>query len=159
MSAGNDQRKQWEMQVRDERVGEDMPGDMMHRHQRLVIGPGQRLGRMHADMQAADQPRPLRHGDRIDIRYAEIRLFERLFDHHGDVFHMDAAGHFRNDAAKFLMDIDLRRHDAGKDLFSVLHDRNCGLIAAALDPKHDDIFHSSIPPAAHAYTNASSPLS
>ena len=79
----------------------------MDRHQRLVKRPGHRLGCLQANVQTSDQPRPLRDRDRIDLLHRTACLLQSLIDHHGDVFHMDAAGHFRDDTAKFFMYVDL----------------------------------------------------
>ena len=57
---------------------------VVHRHERQAAGKRDRLGGREADEQGADQPRPLGHGDGIEIRERHARLGERLLDHRHD---------------------------------------------------------------------------
>ena len=70
-----------------------------------------RLRERHADQQRADEPRPLRHRDRPEVRSATPRLLERALDDAADVAQVLARRQLRHDAAPLPMDRGLRGDD------------------------------------------------
>jgi hypothetical protein len=57
-----------------------MAFQMVDRDQRLARGKRQRFGRHQPDHDTADQPRPGRRGDRIDLGERHAGLRHRAFD-------------------------------------------------------------------------------
>ena len=84
-----------------------MSGEVVDRHERHVQRGRQRLGKRDADQQRADQTRPLRHGDRIEIRPRDSRVLKRAVDHAADVPNVLPRGQFGHNAAPLAMDLDL----------------------------------------------------
>ena len=74
-----------------------MPFEMIDGDERLVVREGQRLGGHDADHHAADQPRPARRGDAVEIGETDACLVERLRDQPVDPFEMRARGDLRHD--------------------------------------------------------------
>ena len=80
---------------------------MLHRNQRLVVCPGQRLGCQHADVQRTDQTRTDRNGNAVNVIPADLGLFKSFLDDDADVFNVNAAGYLWYDPAVFGMNIYL----------------------------------------------------
>ena len=95
------------------------------------------LAKADADEQRADQPRPLRHGDGVDVVPGRAGLLERALDDAADVAQVLARCEFGHDASPLAVNRDLRRDDAREHpptaAFGSRHDGGGGLVAAALD--------------------------
>jgi len=68
-------------------------------HERQASRPCERLRGRHADEERADQPRPGRDGDGVDVVERRARLVQRLLDDRGDELEVPARRDLRDDAA------------------------------------------------------------
>ena len=122
---------------------------MIDRDERLAACQRQRLGRGQPDHDPADQPRPGRCGDGVDIAERQMRRRQRLFDQGVQGLDMGAGRDLGHDPAIGGMLVHLAEHDIGQDLAwarrRATHDRHCGFVAAGLDPKHGEDGHALLP--------------
>ena len=82
-----------------EKIGGNMPLNMVHRDQRLVQGKGKALHAAHAGEQRAHQTGAIGHRQGIHILQGHARFPHRLVHHRITGFHMRPAGNFRDHAA------------------------------------------------------------
>ena len=114
-------------------VGRNVTFHMVHRDERFALGIGQRLGIGHAGEQRTHQPRPGRHGHRVDVLPTEVCLRKRPRHHIWELFHMVARSNLRHDATILLVNLDLRIQHIGQHLAAVLHNSRCCLVTGGLD--------------------------
>ena len=107
--------------------------DVVDAQQRLVARKSQPLGHVHADEQRADEARPLRHGDAVEIVVAEVGLAHCLGDDGVDDLDMLSRGNLREDAAVLGVQIGLAGDDVAQDARPALDHRCCRLIARGLN--------------------------
>ena len=96
-----------------------MSHDMMNAGKRQIAGKGHRLGRGHADQQRADQSRPFRHADQIDVIQRQAGFCQRLIEHIIYIFQMMSGRDLRHYAAVVFEDLDLRRDHVRQHLPAV----------------------------------------
>ena len=113
----------------------DVPVEVVDPDERQATRPRDRLRGGDADEQRADQPRPLRHGDAVDVVERRARLGERLADDRRDELEVAARGNLGDDAAVARVQIGLRGDDARANLPVLRDERRRGLVATRLDPE------------------------
>src|SRR5262245_19016294 len=96
--------------------------DMVDADDRFAGRISHALGIVDADQQRADQPRPLRDRDAVELTDSDSGPGERRLDHSPDLFQVLARGQFRNHSAVTGMDGDLRSNDVGTNLDAVFDD-------------------------------------
>ena len=77
---------------------------MVDGDQRFPECPSSRFRCGDTDQQRAHEPRPLRHGDGIDILPVQMRFFEGFDGDRKHILDMVAGRDLRHDTAEFLMD-------------------------------------------------------
>jgi hypothetical protein len=92
--------------LQDERL--DVAGEVMDRHERNAVRPGDRLGEGHADEQRAHETRPLRDRDRAEVRPRHGSLRERALHDAANVAQVLAGGQLGDDASPLAVDGVLR---------------------------------------------------
>ena len=132
MAARDHQSQQRKLQIMIDRkaVGVDMSRHVVDRKKLLVKLPGKCLGRLHTDMERTDQARSPRIGNRIDLIHRKTGTLHSLLNDCRNVFDMDAARHFRHNAAIERMHIDLTGDDAGKNFLPIPYHGACRFVAA-----------------------------
>ena len=111
--------------VATEPVGVNVRLEMMGRVERLVVKDGESAGGKGADEKTSDETRSMSDGNGVNIVNGEIGVIERFFNDGIDGFDVAAGGNFRDDAAIFGMDVDLRDDNIRQDFLSVF-DNCCG---------------------------------
>jgi len=86
-----------------------MAGKMVNGNERQVGRGRGGLRERDADEQRADEPRPLRHRDRAEVRPARVRLVERALDDAADVADVLSGRELGDDPAPLTVDRHLRR--------------------------------------------------
>ena len=123
--------------------GERVRLEMVHGDEGQPARERDGLPRGDADDQPADQPRPRRGGDAVDLVEAETSFGQRLGDENIEQLDMGARGDLRHDAAELGVERKLRAHHIGEDdaLAACLapHQGGGGLVAARLDAEHDEV--------------------
>jgi hypothetical protein len=118
----------------------DVPGQVVHGHDRNAARGPDRLGEAHADEQRPHQPGALRHGDGVDVGPRRMGVTEGLLDYPDDVAQVLPCREFWHDATPLPMDRHLRGDDARAQLPGGrpgrLDDGRGRLVAAALDAEH-----------------------
>ena len=119
-----------------------MAFEVIDRNEGLFMCEGQRLGGHDPHHHAADQARPARRGDAVEIRQAEPCLVERLRDQPVDPFEVRTRGDLGHDAAEAAMLCELAVDGIGKDSADRLRSRrrldhgDSRLVAARFDAHH-----------------------
>ncbi len=119
----------------------DVPVEVVDRHERQATRPRDRLRGGDADEQRADQPRPLRHGNAVDVVERRAGLGERLADDRRDELEVATRGNLGNDAAVARVEVGLRRDDARAYLSLLGDERRGGLVARRLEPENHASLH------------------
>ncbi len=84
---------------------------MVDTDERFLMGECQRLGRTDPNEKGTDETRSLCDRDRIDVFHRHAGFTQCVVNHVRDSFHMMTRRHFRDDATKSFMTLDLRRND------------------------------------------------
>ena len=113
----------------------DVAVQVVDGHEREPARPGERLRRREADEQRADQARPARDGDGLDVVEGGAALLERLGEHRADELEVPARGDLGHDAAVARVQLGLRGDDVGAHLAVPRDERDRGLVAGGLDPE------------------------
>ncbi len=108
---------------------------------RNVEHAGERLGRRHAHEQRADEPRPDRHRDAVEVAEPDLRLVERLREQDVERDQVLARRQLGDDAPEARVQVGLRREQVRADA-SVLDDGHAGLVAGGFESEDD---HPVIP--------------
>src|SRR5260370_15440994 len=125
--------------------GIDMTFDVIDADQRFVQRERHRLRERYTHQQRANQARPNRHRDAVDLFLRQARARERLFDNRNDLVQMLARSKFGNHAAKALMRCNLRGDHGRDDLAAITHERRRGLIAGSFDSKYEHLCKEILP--------------
>lgn len=106
MSAGNDECEQGKSQFRifTKQVGIDMAFEMLDADERFLPDESERLGGTDADEERGHEPRPLGHGDEIDIRRCQMGTGHRFLDDRNNVLDVFARSKIGHDAAPYGME-------------------------------------------------------
>ena len=117
--------------------------EMVHGDEGQPARKGDGLAGGDADDQPADQPRPRRGGDAVDLVEAETSFGQRLGDQNIKELDMGARGDLRHDAAELGVKRKLRAHRVGEDdalAVRLAPDQGGGgLVAARLDAEHHEV--------------------
>ena len=150
LPAGSQKYAIGEGSVVGEPHGQGMRFEMIDGDQRLFLHEGDRLCRREADDETADQPRPRRRRDPVQIGETAARFSHRLGDQQIEHLHMRARGDLRHHAAEGGVRLDLRQHDIGQNLPAsvrpALHHRRSRLVAGCLNAENDHCRRREIPP-------------
>ena len=109
MSSADQQAEERKVGVRKlsvgqvQKVGEDVPLQMIDLHQRNVVGDRESFGERYAHQKRSQQTGAAREGDGVDLVDGDAGLFQSCIDHRNDVLLMGSGGQFRNDTAVFLV--------------------------------------------------------
>ncbi|MPM91687.1 hypothetical protein SDC9_138819 [bioreactor metagenome] len=118
----------------------NMSEKMIDAVKRLAPGQCETLGEIDPHQQRRDQPRPLRHRDRVDLLQGDARLGERTVEHRLQRRQVFARRQFRNHAAVRRVLRDLRRDAAGQHFISVFDHSRGGFVAAGLYSQNQSHF-------------------
>ena len=113
-----------------------MTVQVVDRHEREPQRPGERLRRREPDEERADQPRPARDGDALDVRQLGAGLAERLADHRRDELEVPPGCDLRDDPSVARVEIGLRGDDVGANLAVVGDQRRRRLVTRRLEPEN-----------------------
>ena len=150
VTTGNNQTdtRQRDLRMR-QKVRVNMPFDMVHADERFFQRISQPLGCAQANQERTDQPRPHSHSDGVELCKAVAAFCQRFFYDNINVFQMLARCHLRHHAAKFFMDLDLRRNHIRADLMAIADHRTGCFITAGFNGQDHTFqfihFSSSIP--------------
>jgi hypothetical protein len=117
-----------------ERDRVDMAFDVVHAHDRLAERVGEAFGEVDADEERADEARPLRDGEVVNLTCLHAGLGEGCGDDLFDLFEVFARGNFGDDAAEALVRGDLRVDHARAHAPPVFDDRRRRLVARCFNP-------------------------
>ena len=123
--------------------GGDVPVQMVDRNERQLARPSERLGCRNAHEQRADEPRPLRHGDRVEILERRGGAGQRFADDRPDQLEVTARCDLGHDASVGGVQLGLRRDNRRPHLAVSRHEGSGRLVAGRLDPEN----HASSSPA------------
>ena len=131
--------------VARERIGQpvrvDVALDVVHADQRKVVGDREGLGEVHADEQGADEPRPVRHRHRVEVRPIGLRLVHRGLERRHDPAQLLARCHLRHDPTGRGVQRDLAGHLVRLDPAPIDDDRDPRLVARRLDRQDAGVAH------------------
>ena len=108
MSAGDNKTQKWRLQIGIRQIiGRDMPPDMVNRNERHAEAVRRRFREIHTHQYRTDQPRRIRHGNRVDLLPRYGRAGKRLVCQRVNCFNMLARGQLRHNAAVKPVQCDL----------------------------------------------------
>ena len=108
MSAGDDKAQKRRLQIGIRQIiGRDMPPDMVNRNERHAEAVRRCFREIHTHQHRADQPRRIRHGNRVDLLPRYGRAGKRLVCQRVNCFNMLARGKLRHNAAVKPVQCDL----------------------------------------------------
>ena len=108
VSARDDEADKGRLQLRvREVICRDVAPDMVHGYQRKPHGVCRSFREIHADQNRADQPRRIRHGNRIQVPARKPACHERLIRQTVNCLNMLARRNFRHHAAVELVKLHL----------------------------------------------------
>ena len=119
--------------------------EVVDRHQRLAVRPGQRLGEVDAHEQRAREPGAVRDRDAVHVGHGDAGRREGLVQHGHDPAQVGPGRHLGDDAAGRRVERDLAGHDVGVDPAAVLDERDPGLVAGRLDGEQQRAAHAPAP--------------
>ena len=106
--AGHDETEKRRLQLRiGQIVCRNVSPDVMHRHERHAEPQRREFREVHPDKHRADQPRRIRHGNRVDLLPRHGRAGKRLVCQRVNCFNMLARGQLRHNAAVKPVQCDL----------------------------------------------------
>ena len=119
---------------------------VVDRHQRQALAPGQRLGHGDAHQQRAGQARPLRDRHRVHLRpVGQAGALARLVEDRDHPAQVGAGSHLGHDAAGGRVERHLAGHDVGDDAPAALDDRHGGLVAGGLHGQEEAARPAHVP--------------
>ena len=130
VSARDEQQQIRKAQAMGEARCERVRFEMVHGDEGQPARKGDGLAGGDADDQPADQPRPRRGGDAVDLVEAETSFGQRLGDQNIEQLDMGARGDLRHDAAELGVKRKLRAHRIGEDDALAVSPRACTKAAA-----------------------------
>lgn len=139
VAAGDDETNGWELgwaaggAMGFEEYGVDVPCKVIDGDERFVQSGGESLCIGDADKECAGEAGALGDGDGVYVGELQIGLREGFADYGDDLAEVFAGGEFGDDAAVFLVDVDLRGDDVGKDVEAVGDDGGGGFVAGGFD--------------------------
>ena len=109
--------------------------DVVNGQQRFSPGEAIGLGGGGADQEAADEAGAVGDGDAIELGggVVDVRKVESFLDDGGERFKVGPGGDFRDHAAEFGVEVDLRGDDVRADLAAIFHNGGGGFIAGGFD--------------------------
>ena len=108
MPSGDDEAKKRRLQIGIRQIiGRDMPPDMVNRNERHAEAVRRRFREIHTHQHRADQPRRIRHGNRVDLLPRYGRAGKRLVCQRVNCFNMLARGQLRHNTAVKPVQCDL----------------------------------------------------
>ncbi len=116
---------------------EDVPLDVVDRHEGLPPGVGQRLCKTHADKQRAHEAGTVGHRNGRDLFLAAAGVGQRFPHELGDAQDVLARRDLGDHPAEFRMHGNLRGDLAGQDAGAVGHQGHAGLIARRFNSEHE----------------------
>ncbi len=115
--------------------------EMVDRDIRLPGRPGDPLPGHCADQEPANEARPGRGRDRVDLAEPDTGLVERPPHQPVEMVEMRPCGDLRHDAAVGRVLVELRLHDIGADLPPLADDGHRGLVARGFDTENGERAH------------------
>lgn len=144
MPAGYQQHEIGEFQPVGQPRRQGVPCQMVDANQRKPCCGGQSLGHHHAGQNAADQARPCRYRNAVNVTQRHARLRQRLFDAVVKPFCVGPSRNFRDNAAEIGVECRLPFDHGRQDVtgICVLPDNSRGrVVTTAFDPKEGERFH------------------
>ncbi len=102
--------------------------------------PGDALRHHRADDQSADQPRPSRSRDPVDLAECDPSSSQRAPHKRAEMIEMSTRRNLGHDAAIGFVLVELRTNEVRQDLRTrpgLGNERRCGLVTTCLDAKND----------------------
>ncbi len=121
----------------------DVPGEVIHGHQRLSESRGERFPIGNAYQERAHEPRPLRHANRVEIAKLQPGLGHRLAHHRHDLPQVLSRSQLRHHSAVLPVHINLGGHDTGQNLAPVGDHRRRRLVARGFDSQNANAHRNS----------------
>ena len=150
VAAGHDERDERERRfgvlgfVRVEQPRRvDVPFEVVHPDQRLVVDPGEGLREVDANEQRSGEPGPVRDGHRLDVVPRHAGAGPRLVQDRHDPAQVGSGRHLRDDAPGRSVERDLGGNDVGVDPPAALDDRDAGLVARQFEGEDERSAHRS----------------
>ena len=104
MTTRNHQGHKWRLQIlMADKIGKDMPLQMIYPNQRHIQSKGQSLGSRYSHQQGAYQARAIGNSYLVNISKLHASLGQSLINYRHNINNMLAGGNLRHDAPKFLM--------------------------------------------------------
>jgi len=116
--------------------GVNVAFQVIHCYEWLIERKSKHFSVREPDKKRADQSRPLRDANRIDVLEPHLRLLNRFAHNRRDLPQVFARGQLRHDPAVFAVNINLRRNDAGQDFYAVGDNRRRRFIARRFDSEN-----------------------
>ncbi len=117
----------------------DVPGEVVHRHERSIERKRERLGEGDADEQRTDETGALRDGNRVELFQIGLSGLQCRADHAADIADVLTRRKLGHHAAPLAVDVHLRRDDVRSDRPPAAGFRNHGrrrLVARRFNPQH-----------------------
>ena len=132
------------------KVGGDMPLNMVHADKRQPFCKGKCLCKGNADQERTDQSRSARDGNGIHLRQLCIRLRQRFTNHAVYLFDMFSGGDFRNHASVLCVNFNLGGDDIASHIDPVYRHGCRRFITRTLNAKDGNLpftlFHFALNP-------------
>ena len=116
-----------------EEYGVDVACEVVDGDERFIQGGRESLAVGDAYEERADEAWALGDRDGVYVGELQIGLREGFADYWDDLAEVFAGGEFGDDAAVFLVDVDLRGDDVGEDVEAVGDDGGGGFVAGGFD--------------------------
>ena len=141
MAAGDEQREERIRRrlVALEERGEEVAVQMVDRVERQAGRERERFRRGDADDEAADESRPGRDGDAVELAERDAGARQRVVDRRGEQRGVPAGGDLGHDPAVLRVELVLVGRDVREHAHAVAHDGGRGVVARRLDPEQQHL--------------------
>jgi len=109
-----------------------------------AVPEGQPFRERKPHQQRGDQPRPLRHRDRVDVAEGDVRFGKRAVEHRCERGQVFARRQLRNHAAVRRVFGDLRGDAARQYFVSIPDDGRGGFVAARFNSQNQSHFEKNL---------------
>ena len=137
VAAGRQQDEERELDAVGEPHRQRVPLQVVDRDEGNAQHQRDRLRRRRADHDPADQARPGRRRDRVQVLEADAGLVHRPTHKPLDVIEVGARGDLGHHAAEWAMLVHLRKDDVRQNLALVGHQPDGGFVATGLESQYD----------------------
>ena len=136
VAPGNHQYDRGQNQIRRQRVGQDVPFDVVDTDQRQIRRQGQGLARGKAHQQRSDQTGASGHGHPVQVFQFKFLPFEKVVHQRQQIDQMSAAGQFGDHAAEAIVQVHLGGHQILRHAVIAVVQGHTRVVAGRFDAKN-----------------------